>query len=313
VALLVAAAVICVGYAAHRGDDGHLNVDHATYLVTVHNMRGGAGYYPATDAALRRFIGPASTPRALRLPTIFLFWRVLPSDRAIWLVLCASVFVSTWLLSRLTTTSVVAAPAIAAYLLYNAWNKFTLVELWVLPLTAGAVVAWLRHRDRTAAGLALAAALVRETTAGLLLGGLVAAHRAKRARWPWLTAIGVLIGVSLLHAHLASPYLVEHGTESPLLLTGRPPWSVFRWMGFGLPLGPLVGPIVWALAVARVVRDRRLSDFMIFFLLMPIGGFLITRDYWGALLVPFTLAFAVDPVVEWLRDQFHRAPAPATG
>ena len=298
---------LCLGYALTPGHDNHLNVDHAVYLTTVHRMHHGTGYYPAMDRALRRQIGPAETSRAFRPPTVFLLWSLLPGDRWIWLLLVALVGAAGWVLLGLTDAPW-AVPLIALYLLYNAWNKYTLVELWTVPLIVGALWAWRADRPTVAAGVACAAALVRETSAPLLVGGLFAAWRAGRPRWPWATGLAVFAAGLALHAHLASPHLSAHGAESPLLGTGRAPFSVARWMGFGLPAGPVVGPILWGLTVWRLTHHRDFGDLMLPSMAMPVLGVLITRDYWGALLVPFTILWGAEALQELARRRIPARP-----
>src|SRR5262249_28783238 len=147
-----------------------------------------------------------------------------------------------------------------------------------------------------AAALGLVAVLTRETTVLFLVGGLLAAHRQNDKRWPWVAALGVCAVSFAINAHLAGPFLVSHGgTETPLLGTGRPPLSILRWMGYGLPAGVIVGPLLWAVSVLALVgRVRALpaqslgvaprpgfDDLMLPFLTLPLLGLLITRDYWG--------------------------------
>ncbi len=252
---IVATFGVCLGWGVTAGHRGLLNIDHAMYLSAVHFMRHGDGYYRAMDRALRHFIGPAATPRAFRPPFIFEFWKLLPNDRAIWILVVILIGLGSVALGRLVRCRWVA-PLIAVYFLYNAWNKFTLVELWGCLIVIGAVVAWTRgtRAMRTfAVALGTVAALVRETTVLFLVGGLIAAHRHKERRWPWVVGLAVAGTAFALESHWASPYLVAHGTESPLLGTGRPPFSVARWMGFGLPLGPLVGPVLWVVAVLTLL------------------------------------------------------------
>src|SRR5439155_621268 len=159
---------------------------------------------------LRRYIGPAETPRSFRPPTVFLLWSLLPGDRWIWLLLVALVGVTGWVLLGLTDAPW-AVPLVALYLLYNAWSNYTQVELWTVPLIVGALWAWRFNRPALAASLACVAALVRETSAVLLVGGLVAASRAGKPRWPWMAGIALFVAGVALHAHLASPHLVAHG------------------------------------------------------------------------------------------------------
>jgi hypothetical protein len=323
---IVVTAALCAGWGLTAGHDRHLNIDHVTYLSTIHLMRHGVGYFPAMDRALRNSIGPAATPRAFRMATIFYLWRLfLPTDRAIWELLVVSVGVASVGLGRFVRASWVA-PFIAAYMLYNAWNKFTLVEMWGVLLVIPAVIAWGHGRRGLAVVLAVAAALVRETTIPLLCGGLVSAIRHRERKWPWLLGLAVCAVAFAANSAAVSPYLVKHGTESPLLGTGRPPWTVFRWMGFGLQLGSLVGPIVWAVAILTLLgllpprhkgeeRDdpwppvRGIDDLLLVYLAMPILGFLVQRDYWGVLVVPLTLAIAAGGLQHRVLPRLRR-PSP---
>jgi hypothetical protein len=321
---VVATAVPCIAWGTTTGHDRHLNVDHAVYLSTVHLMRRGSGYYAAMDRALRAFIGPAATPRAFRPPTIFFFWRLLPSDRVIWTVLVVLVGLASIGLGRVVRVRWIA-PVLASYYLYNAWNKFTLVEMWGCVIVVGAVVAWTRGYRTLAVVLGTVAALVRETTLPFLAGGLIAAHRFKQRRWPWLLGLAISAAAFALESHAAGHYLVAHGTESPLLGTGRPPFSVARWMGFGLPLGPLVGPVLWVVAglallgeLPRVKGPRRwvpppgFDELLLPYLALPILGFLVTRDYWGVLVVPFTLALSAMVVDQQVRAFWQSRAATST-
>lgn len=318
----IVTVAICAGWGATRGHDANLNIDHAMFLSTVHFMRRGAGYYPAMDRALRGFVGPAATPRAFRMPTIYVFWRLLPNDRLIWLVLVVGIGLMAVGLGRLVQAGWVA-PLIALWALYNAWNKFTLVELWGALLVTAALLAWARGHQRWAAVIGLLAALVRETTVVLLVGGVIAAHRQGRPRWPWLAALGISGAAFVATMVAAHPYLVAHGTESPLLGSGRPPFSIARWMGFGLPAGPVLGPALWLLAVLGLLGHlpgRRslaaipplpgIDDLMLAYLALPVLGLLVTRDYWGAELVPFTLAFGAGSLTALVSSRLgaHTAP-----
>src|SRR5439155_8582566 len=61
-------------------------VDQVINRETVDAMRAGSGYYPAMDHALRRHGGSVSSVRAIRLPEVFLIWRLMPGPRAVWLL-----------------------------------------------------------------------------------------------------------------------------------------------------------------------------------------------------------------------------------
>jgi hypothetical protein len=323
-ALAVALVVLACGGAAALGSaGGRPFVDHVVYLRTVRSMRAGSGYYAAMDRALRDTIGPAATTRAFRLPTLFWAWAQLPGRTWIWvgfLVLCGL----TGLLARRLSRHALVAPLVTVALLAAGLgiprpgqggrvDQWTLVELWVAPLVVGAVVAWTRRRDGLAAALAVAACCVRETTALLLVGGLVAAWRTGRRRTPWIVGLVAALVVTALHAHAAHPFLAPagQGAETPLLGTGRP-WFVLTMMGGGLPYGAVWGPVLWLAALAHARRDP--ARWMALpHLLLPLLGLVLRRDYWGLVTLPLVLAWGVDELVE--RWQGWRNPAavePAT-
>src|SRR5437763_398158 len=139
---------------------------------------------------------------------------------------------------------------------------------------------WRRTRWGPAAALAAAAALVRELAAGLVAGGLLAAQVLRRPRWPWLAAAGAVVAGLALHSVLASSHLVAHGSEIALLGTGGPD-RVATMMGVGLRHPLILGPLVWVLAVGRLALDRELRLLFLFYLTLPLTGFLVGRDSWG--------------------------------
>jgi hypothetical protein len=317
-------ALACGGAAALGSAGGRPFVDHVVYLRTVRSMHGGLGYYPAMDRALRSVIGPAATTRAFRLPTLFWAWAALPGRSWIWAGFLLVAAVTGLLAGRLSRHALVA-PLVTAALLADGLgiprpghggrvDQWTLVELWVAPLVVGAVLAWTRRRDGLAAALAVAAFAVRETTGLLLVGGLVAAWRDGRRRWPWLVGIAGAAALTVVHAHAAHPFLAPpgQGAETPLLGTGRP-WFVLTMAGSGLPYGAVWGPLLWVAALAHVRRDpaRAMAGLH---LLVPLLGIVLRRDYWGVIVLPLVLAWGVDELVErgraW-RPPVPPAPAPA--
>src|SRR5438067_1943262 len=81
---------------------------------------------------------------------------------------------------------------------------------------------------------------------------------------------------------------VAHGSEIGLLGTGGPD-RVATMMGVALPGPTVLGPLVWVLAAARLAADRELRLLTLFYVTLPFTGFFVGRDYWGFLVVPFTL------------------------
>jgi hypothetical protein len=313
-------ALACGGAAALGSAGGRPFVDHVVYLRTVRAMRAGLDYYPAMDRALRDTIGPAATTRAFRLPTIFWAWAQLPGRTWIWIGFLAVCGLTGLLALRLSRHALVGPLVTAALLVAGLGlprlghggrvDQWTLVELWVAPLVVGAVLAWTRRRDGLAAGLALAAFCVRETAAGLLVGGLIAAWRTGRRRAPWIVGLVAAAAVTVLHAHAAHPFLAGpgQGAETPLLGTGRP-WFVLTMMGGGLPYGAVWGPVLWLAALAHLRRDPARTMAAVH-LLVPLLGIILRRDYWGLMVLPLVLAWGVDELVE--RWRAWRSPTPVT-
>jgi hypothetical protein len=277
-------------------------VDQVINRETVDSMRAGAGYYPAMDKALRRHGGAVSSVRAFRLPEIFVLWRVLPGPRAIWLFFVGLVAITALLLLDITSCPVII-PFVAWYMLNAArphighvWlDQYLIVELWVTPAAAVVLWGWRRSKWALAAAFAAVASLLRELAVGLVAGGLLAAHVRHHPRRPWLIAAGAVVAGFAVHSVLASSHLVAHGHEIALLGTGGPS-RVGSMMGVGLPQGVLLGPLVWILAVGRLATDRDLRLLFLFFVTLPLTGFLVGRDYWGFFVVPFTILWAGEAV-----------------
>lgn len=315
----VAAAVVvvglCVGYGFAPARGQERLTDQRIYRTATEHMRHGDEYYRAMDRALRATNGPAETPRAFRPPTVFLLWRVLPSQRWVWLAFVAFVGATSLLLLRLTG-SVLAGPLVAIYLLTTGrphhpsgfLDQYLLVEFWALPAAVGALLAVRGRRWWLAAGLALLATLVRELAGGLVVGGLLAAHVLHRPRRPWIVAAAVAAGAYALHVHLLSSHLVAHGREVALLGTGQGVHTVLSMMDVGLGGPFLLGAVLWCLAVWRVTRERELSLIVSLYLTLPILGLLVGRDYWGILVVPFTIAWSCELAEGWIGRRLAARP-----
>jgi hypothetical protein len=316
-----AVLALCAVYAVLPPTQGQERfVDQVINRETVQSMRHGAGYYPAMDSALRHHGGAVSSVRAYRLPTVFLLWRALPGGRAVWLLFVVLAAVTGFLLLDGTAVPIMA-PLVVWYLLNAArphvggtWvDQDLIVELWAVPAVAGVLWAWRRSKWVAAAALVVVAALVRELAAGLVAGGLLAAQVLHRPRRPWLFAAGAVAAGLAVHSILASSRLVAHGSESGLLGTGGSN-RVATMMGVALPRPTVLGPLVWVLAAGRLAADRELRLLMLFYVALPFTGLFVGRDYWGFLVVPFTLLWAGEAVVALARSlagRLRRAPAGA--
>jgi hypothetical protein len=298
-------AAIAIGYAALGWVNGAQAIDHHINLRTVALMRHGLGYYDAMNRAMRE-VGhaPVDEVRAFRMPTVFLVWRWLPDERAIWIVFVALVVLTATMTFRLTRFEFVA-PALALVLLAtgklrtgSGWlDQFAVVELWVAPASVGALLAWKREKRALAAWLAFLAFAIRELAGGMLIVGLIVSLQSRRARTHWIAACAAASVVYLAHGNLAGPHLVAHGkgVELPLLGTGGA-GAVVAMMGFGLPLGVLVGPVLWSAAVYRCCTLR--SYLALGLLAVPLSGVLVSRPYWGLVSVPAVVIFGTEGIAD---------------
>lgn len=291
-------AALAVGYAPLGWIRGGEAIDHHIDLRTVALMRQGRGYYSAMNRAMLEVgHGPVDEVRAFRMPTVFVLWRWLPGNHAIWLLFVVAV-VATGFMTLGVARFALVAPALALLLFATAtkragpgWiDQFAVVELWTCPLNIGALLAWKKGRPGWAAGLAFASVAVRELSAGLLVGGLVASARTGRARLQWIAACGFSALLYVVHTGDTHPFLVAPGTgvELPLLHTGGA-GALIAMMGFALPLGIVLGPVLWTAAVVQCCRTR--NELALGMLAVPLTGFLIARPYWGLVSLPAVLVF----------------------
>jgi hypothetical protein len=318
---IVLIVVACGAFLVTGGPADRQMIDHHVNLRTVAEMREGSSYYPAMDDALREAYGPSEAVRAFRMPTLLWAWSRLPSDLLIWVAFVAAAGGAGLLAMRLTRFPLLG-PALSVALLATGrhreaagWvDQWTTVVLWAAGLVAATAVLWERRRHTAAAGAALLAVLVRETTAGLLVGGLVGACLLRRERRVWAIAVVAGALLYLWHAHAVTPWLVPKGQdgETPLLGTGG--WrSPLAMMGFGLPLGSVLGLPLWAAAVWEARRRRSWPALVQ--LALPACGLLLDRPYWGALTLPLVLTYGADGIaraiasVRGWRDLDAAAPA----
>lgn len=281
------------------------HIDHAAFLRTVEYQQDGQGYYEAMRQAFLDIDTTIGHARGYRIPTAFLVWRWIPLDMLYGAFLVGVVATSALLVARLARNPV-SIVAVTAYLLVAGRSidgyegvgveSWMLVELWLVPLAIGAVVAWRAERDWLSAGLALAATLLRETAAVLLVGGALAAVIGRRTKVPWLVAPAVGAALYGLHFWVASGYADPPGNFAPLFGTGDPPrtvWEMLRWTVF--PTWPMVAAL-WAIGGLGIWRSRE-RWLLLPLLAMPLNGILVDRPYWGIFLVPFLLTYGIDEVL----------------
>jgi hypothetical protein len=302
---LIVAAVTGVYWLIKVPQRGTLGfIDHFVYLSTTREMHHGASFYRAfTDGSeLQGII--VGQPRGYRMPTIFLLWRLVPVDWLYGLYIVA-VVIGTVAVCCFIVRYAPAAIPVGLYLLLigrrptnPTFEGWLMVELWALPAVAGCLVAARRDKPWPAALLAALAALIREVAAVLLVAGLVeAALRRRRLKdmLPWLTGMAILLGAFAVHLAVAGDYTRPPGNDHPLLGTGTGLSTAADAIHWRVPL--MVGLVLYVVAFVRIWRTDQLFPAVGLFMI-PVLTLFVDREYWGTLLVPFTILFATDWVIE---------------
>jgi hypothetical protein len=294
-------------------------IDHRLFSETVAEMRSGAGYYEAMETAFSRVYGPervdvTESVFGFRPPTVFVLWRLLPPG-GIWAAFVVASAISGVLasvLARFPLSGVLVTVYLLTLGLFSSdgdWTaQFLATELWVVPVMLGAMLAVKDERWWLAVGLAFVAFAIRETTAPLLVIGLLVAILGYVPWRPWFIAVLVAAGFYWMHAALASGF-IDPEAGAPLPTGGEIPGSTLRIMGMGLPAGLVAGPVLWVLAVKHVLSMQENRLLMSAYLWLPLVGLALERHYWGIIVVPFTLIWGIDEGFE-LAGRGRRAPKP---
>jgi hypothetical protein len=260
--------------------------DLEVYSRTVSEMRQGHGYYQAMYDALSAVNGPPSEARSYRFPTVFYLWWF---TGLTWPLVLAVIIVAGWEVSLISHP--VVGVFCAVYLATIARPPsvpavYGWIELWALPLVLAAILAIRRDRWTLAAVCVLAAALVRETVAPVLVAGAVAAWLSHRSLRPWLIASAAWL--SFLAWHLSHVLLSPTGTEMSLVGTGG------LWAALNMA-GPAIAPVGAIVTVIALWRARFTPEWWLTLPLLvgiPLIGLIASRDYWGILVFPVALALA---------------------
>lgn len=306
----ISIAVTCIAYALYAPVAPPFEmIDHTLFRVTVAAMREGSGYYESMEAAFQLVYGDErgaliENVRAFRMPTAFVLFGLLPSDAVVWYLFVAVAGLSGVVASFLTKRPVLGI-GVTAYLLSigmlnqgGRWSaQFMTTELWAVAPLLGSLVMARARKWWPAALLALVAMLVRETAATVLIAGAVLALVGRVPRTPWLFAFGLGSVAYLLHAGAVSPFIDPQAGEGLLAEPSRP-LVILEMMGFGLPGLLVVGPVLWALAVFHV-RGRDAGCLLALApLVLPFAGPLIDREYWGILVVPLSIVWGIDQLLD---------------
>jgi hypothetical protein len=302
--VVVAVVALCIA-SAFSTPSIRNDRDPAVFRDTLLFMRQGHGYYKAAELGLEaHFIGPVASARGMRLPTVFLLWRLVGGLHAVWLLYLALVVVGTTVAAILLVRSPLLAALPALYLFRLGRDAYPLTELWAVPFIAWAMAATAANRPRLAAVLATVATAIRELAFPMLVGGLIVSLQRRRERWAWVAGIAAVLGLFAIHSHLASPFLRNPGHEAPLLGSGSFPSTFVDLIGFNLVGRAVIGPALFALAVWHLRERGWLVAFGPFFAL-GLVGLLVDRPYWGSMVVPFTLLFGGQQLVDLISPRIR--------
>lgn len=305
--LLVVASLIDFSARPASRQNAPRHTDVALYAAIVEGVRSGGDYYTIAADAQRRNNYPVRPFVTVRLPTLALLEGHLPS-RAMQILLgalCAAAFVAWAVRLRLafarTPPFLISLAFLAGGMLAFAQPElFLFHEIWAGLLIALSLALWRPGRWATAALLALAAALIRETALlyAIVMGVLALRDGRRREIMAWL-GVGAVFAILLAaHAHTVAQVV---GPGDPT----SPGWTGLLGFGFfakavsmstALALAPLwlAAPLValalfgWA-SWRDPVALRAATTFAAYALLLGLFGRPDTF-YWGLLAAPTILA-----------------------
>jgi hypothetical protein len=277
-------------------------IDERVFRDAVGRMRGGAGYYPAMQAALTKAGVAASQVRSFRPATLYLALRFVPPSAYRWLgaVVAATSVVLGWRLVRHTNRWVQAVVIVGLAMWVGSLLQaaYLYAELWALPLMLGALLAIRRDDWLLAAVLVALAATVRELYAPALLLGLLVAPPDRRR--PWAVALGAIGVLGALHAWLASQQLVTHGHEAPfaaatnLGYTLRFMFSPTHYVVPGLAMTAITA--LGAVGLARTQAEDPAARFaLLVWTVLAVATLYGGRQYWPLLFAPLAVPFLGGP------------------
>lgn len=297
IAVVVAGAV---AYACWIATPNAHDIDHLVYVRTLDRMRHGEGFYAAFRDAMSSTGIVTGRARAFRMPLFFEILRWVPPSM-LHATFYVVVVVGTALVVLRLSSEPLAAVTVAAYLLLaGQWPMqgrsvadWMLVELWTVPLLAGALLAHRRRRWWLAAALVCLASVLREVNAPLLIGGAWYAYRHRASLRPWVTGCCAFLAAFALHLWVASGYVLPHGNDAPLLGTGQFPWSVLHMLQYHDGLPTLLALVLWGVAWWRVTK-LGIVAFVAPMLAIPLLGVLVERSYWGFVVMPFVIMWSTE-------------------
>jgi hypothetical protein len=151
-----------------------INIDQAVYDRTIELMRNGAGYYPSMARALTEYLDAPALVTEFRTPTVFWLWQWtgIPWPLAYAVIVACGVLVSrlSWPIAGLGVTFWLTVTSHTTHGAQWAYN-----ETWALLFVLLGIWAFRRDRRLMTVVAVLTAALIRETAAVALVGGLCGA------------------------------------------------------------------------------------------------------------------------------------------
>ena len=310
--------------------------DGFVYLRTLDLMKHGKPYYAAFTEAVDGQLGLASNPLPsplnFREPLLFHVWAILPGDMPIdllgWFVAFALVIqLSAYFVARRLASPgpalmapMLLIPYLSFFMRHNAW--FTMMEIWAVGLVMAGLACMLRGRWFLSLALLLAGIATRELMVLAAPAWLVAwwFWSPPGRRQLWVPPVIVLGPALILGAHWwAAPATGGPGGDSSRWLTG-PNFDRFQdalsfaWtpmigatlLALTVPLAALTGPLITHRTREALPLTCLVTVPMLFLALFSSGP---AGAYWGAVLVPLTIAIA--PSV--LTTVYPLAPIPKLG
>lgn len=296
--------------------------DLLLYEDIVAGVAHGDNYYLVATRALRQGGYPVKPFIAVRLPTLAVVAAAIRPDLLLALLWIVGLLALAGWWDRFGDTFARPAPRLLATLLVGCGGVFLVSpelvlfhEAWAGLLVALALARWRPGRWMETVALALAAALIRETAALVLviMGGLALLERRRVEALAWAGAVAVMALVLVLHARAVATFTLPFDPVSE-------GWGDLGGFGFfakavaaSSALGLAPAPLVAALVVLALAGWAAWDDplgLRILAILCAYGLVLATLArtdtyYWAFLIAPLLpagLAFAPDAIASlWSR------------
>lgn len=314
-------------WAQLEGQDVGTKDDAYLYITTLQRMRQGMSFYDAYRATHLEWNGvPPAEVWGFRQPLLYWFWMLVPGGGwgliAAFLTMVTAAVMAAYVIGTSVVRPPLALPGLAALtaqFLQTATGRSSLVyaESWAVCLVLVSIAAYVlsRRSDKRAPWLVLAvacatvAALFRELTAPLLVGGLAAAvlcSHDRREAAAWGAGLAVFATAYIAHAVRVSGVLT-HGRNSLATAGLANVVSGLRWSQNSIGATawfPLALSIVGIIAIALYPARPEKWMMGIYATALMTSWFFVTNNarspltgesgfnYWGETVVPVLYAAA---------------------